>query len=260
MMHTYAVLLLLLLPVTLAAQYSETIASGRPGQSIPSTTVGRGVYQVETGLNLDWTQEGGGRTSDLVETTEIRIGLLEHLELSALIAGASDEMPAGTGFRRDRGISDTQLGARYNFFEQDGWRPSLGLQGRVLLTAQDEDFRREDPGAAFIVSAEWSLTDLLALTLNLNQVWTGDNARTTAYAATLGFNLSDRWSAFTELYGLLSDGFTVDVDGGFAYLVNDHVLLDASAGWDGMPGQRSYYADFGISFRLDTRALRAAGR
>ena len=245
-------LILSLLSGVVSAQYSEQIVSGRPGQSINAATVGRGVYQVQTGLNLDWTRAGRGSLFDLTETTDIRIGILERLELSALIAGAAEESavpPAGT--RRDRGISDTQVGGRYLFLENEGWRPAIALRGHALLRAQDEAFRRERVGANFILAADWAVTDLLAFTANLSRTWPGDGTRSDDYVGTLGFNLSDRWSSFVEIYGTLTGVATANYDGGFAYLVNDNLGLDLSVGWDGDYGERSYFLDFGISFRVD---------
>ncbi len=245
--------LFFLLPVFLIAQYRPTIVSGRPGQSIGALTVGRGVYQVQTGLNLDWAGTSDDRLTQVTETTDLRIGLSERFELSALIAGASAEVATPTGRRYDRGFSDTQVGGRYSFFEQDGWRPTLAVRGHVLLTLQDEDFRRRNPGANVIVVAEWGLTDLLALTANLSRTWTGDDSRSTDYITTLGFALSDRWSSFVEVYGGLSGEVTANYDGGFAYLVADDLSLDLSAGWDGGDGINSYFLDFGVSFRFVSR-------
>ena len=248
--------LLALVPTYASAQYSETIVSGRPGQSLGALTVGKDVYQVETGLNINWVGKGNEKVRNLAEITDIRIGLSERLELSALIQGSGVESIVATGTRYDRGISDTQLGGRFNFLQNDGWRPDLALQGRVLLRVQDEAFRRDALGSDFILAAEWGLTDLLGLTLNLNQTWPGDQTQQTAYAVTFNFSLTDRLSSFAEVYGGLSDGPTVDYDGGVAYLIDDHVQLDASVGWDSTDEQQSYYLDFGISFRLDGRVLR----
>ena len=245
-------LILSLLSGVVSAQYSEQIVSGRPGQSINAATVGRGVYQFQTGLNLDWTRADRGSLFDLTETTDIRIGILERLELSALIAGAADEMAvAPDRTRRDRGISDTQIGGRYLFLENEGWRPAIALRGHALLRAQDEAFRRERVGANLILAADWAVTDLLAFTANLSRTWPGDGTRSDDYVGTLGFNLSDHWSSFVEIYGTLTGVATANYDGGFAYLVNDNFGLDLSVGWDGDYGERSYFLDFGISFRVD---------
>ena len=251
-MRHWFTLSFLLFSGLLSAQYGERIVSGRPGQSINAATVGRGVYQVQTGLNLDWTHAGSGTLFDLTETTDIRIGILERLELSALIAGAADEVVvAPDRTRRDRGINDTQIGGRYLFLENDGWRPALAVRGHALLRAQGEDFRRERVGANLILAADWAVTDLLAFTANLSRTWPGDGSRADDYVGTLGFNLSDRWSSFVEVYGTLTGVATANYDGGFAYLVNDNLGLDLSVGWDGDYGERSYFLDFGVSFRVD---------
>ena len=244
--------LFLLLPLLVTAQYSPTIVSGRPGQSFGAATVGRGVYQMQTGLNLQYVGSGSNKLLTTTETTDLRIGVLERFEISALIAGAAVEEPTLTGSRYDRGFSDTQIGGRYLFFEQSGWRPTLSVRSHALLTLQDENFRREKVGALITVIAEWSLNDLFSVTTNLGRIWTGEGTRSTDYVLTLGQSLSDRWSSFVEVYGSLSE-FTTNYDGGFAYLLTDDVQLDASAGFDGVGDPDSYFFDFGISFRFVAR-------
>ncbi len=248
--------LFLLLPVLLAAQYRPTIVTGRPGQAIGGLTVGRQVYQVQTGLNINWVGEDPNQVSNLTETTVLRVGLLKHLEASGVFAAGSREFTTGNGRRRVSGVTNTQLGLRYNLLQNDGWRPSMAVQGRALLTAQSEEFRRDNTGATFIVSAGWSLTDLLSLTTNLNRSWSGNNTRSTGYVTTLGFSLSEKWSSFVELYGSLSDDFTTNYDGGIAYLISDDLAVDLSGGWDGTSDLNSYFINFGLSFRIDGRELK----
>ena len=259
-MHRLYAGLFFLLPALLQAQYAPTIASGRPGQAINTATVGRGVYQVETGLTLGWEGSGTQQVRDIAETTILRIGILERLEVSGAVIGSAVESPAPDGSSWDRGISDTELGVRYSFLDNDGWVPALVLDGAVLLRAQDEEFRRDNTGARFIVSADWGLTEATSLTINLNRAWVGDGTRNTGYAVSLGFALSDRLGSFIEAYGDLSKPATAYFDGGFAYLIGDHVQLDASAGWEGTQGVPSYYLDFGVSFRIDGRVLRERRR
>ena len=258
-MRLLASFLLSLLPTLLLAQYSPTIASGRPGQSINTQTVGRNVYQVETGLTLGWEGSGNQKVRDIAETTILRVGILERLELSGAIIGSALESVAPGSNSWDRGISATELGGRYSFLDNDGWVPALVLDGAALLRVQDEAFRRDNTGARFIVSADWGLTEATNLTVNLNRTWVGDGTRNTGYALSLGFGLSDRLGSFIEAYGDLSKPATAYFDGGFAYLVGDHVQLDASAGWEGTQGVPSYYLDFGVSFRIDGRVLRERG-
>ncbi|MGB3801969.1 MAG: transporter [Lewinella sp.] len=252
-MHNLGFLLFLLFPTLLIGQYRPTIVTGRPGQSIGGLTVGRQVYQLQTGLNVNWIGEGTDKRTNLTETTVIRVGLLNHLEVSGVIAGASVESVGNGRTTRDRGISNTQLGLRYNFLQNAGWRPSLSVQGRALLTAQDEAFRRDHTGANFIVSAGWSLTSATGITVNLNRAWSGNNTRSTGYTTALGFSLGENWSSFLEVYGSLNDEVTANFDGGFGRLIGDNLLLDVSAGWQGQDGIPDYFVDFGLSFRIDGR-------
>ncbi len=246
-------------PMLLPAQYSPTIASGRPGQAINTQTVGRGVYQVETGLTLGWERNNSQKLRDIAETTILRIGILDRLEVSGAVIGAAVESRALSGRNSwDRGISDTEVGARYSFLDNDGWVPALVVDGAALLRAQDEEFRRDNTGARFIVSADWGLTEATTLTINLNRTWVGDGTAGTGYAVSLGFSLSDRLGSFVEVYGDLSKPATAYFDGGFAYLIGNHVALDSSVGWEGTDGVPSYYLDFGVSFRIDGRVLRGS--
>ncbi|WP_420459678.1 transporter [Neolewinella sp.] len=249
--------ILLLLPTLLFAQYQPTIASGRPGVAINTQTVGRGVYQVETGMTLGWEEVGSQKVRDITESTILRIGILERLEVSGAVIGSAVESRVFSGRNSwDRGISATELGGRYSFLDNEGWVPALVLDAAALLRAQDEEFQRDHTGARFIVSADWGLTEATNLTVNLNRTWVGDGTRNTGYVVSFGLSLSDRLGSFVEAYGDLSKPATAYFDGGFAYLIGNHVQLDAAVGWEGTNGVPSYYLDFGVSFRIDGRVLR----
>ncbi|WP_116125758.1 transporter [Lewinella sp. IMCC34183] len=252
MQHVY-VFGLLALPALLAGQYSETINSGRPGQSIGAVPVGRDIYQLETGLSINWIGEGGNQIADYAETTTIRVGVLERLEVNVDVSGASVLAPADGPNHRDRGINNTEIGIRYQVFEQRGWRPALAVQGHLLLTAQDEDFRRPRTGSSFTLIADWEFSEALLVTANLLRSYNGDGTQNTEYVTTLGMELSDRWSTYMEVYGALSETVTANYDGGFAFLIADDVAADVSAGWQGQDGLNDYFLDFGISFRINGR-------
>lgn len=53
-------------------------------------------------------------------------------------------------------------------------------------------------------------------------------------------------------YGQLDD-FSTNYNGGFSYLVNPDLQLDASAGWQGSESLTDWFVDAGFSWRTNWR-------
>ena len=240
------------LPLHAMAQYQETIQSGRPGKNIGGLTLGKQVVQLQTGYTFNQVGEGRSATDIHSNTTVLRFGLLEKIELSGLIRWRQDQIDSDV--RRD-GISNSQIGGRINLIENQGWLPTIGIQGRALLTAQSKPFRRKNTGSRFILATGNRIDDKLSLVTNWGLGWSGnDNEQEPVYFynVVLPYHITDKLGTFLEMYGNLND-FTANFDGGFSYLISNDFQLDASAGWQGQNGIANWFVDAGISFRIDWR-------
>lgn len=250
----FIIVLVILLPFAASAQYGETIRTARPGQAIGGYTLGSKVFQVQSGISYNEFEDESNNQTTWLNNNVFRLGIWEKFEISAVVNYRWDDTETATGNRLSQGISNTQIGARYNILEASGAIPAIGIQGRVLLKAQSEVYRREKIGTRFILAAGNRITDWMSYTTNFGLIWRGDGQGPDGtYVLNLAFGLTDKIGTFVEVYGITNDPFTTNFDTGFSYLVNKDFQLDISAGWQGNENIDDWFVDAGVSFRFDWR-------
>ncbi len=246
-------MLLILFSIPLFSQFNSTIRSGRPGQAIGPYTVGEKVFQIQTGLNINTVKFAPTETKTLLHNTVLRYGILEKLELSSVINWQYDKISSPLEDGTMAGISNTQIGMRYNFLERNGAIPAVGLQGRLLLNAQHDEYQRENLGAQFILATGNKISDQFALITNWLVTWAGNGEDPQfSFVINVPISITEKIGAFVEVYGNL-DEFEADYDAGFSYLITDDIQLDFSAGLQGNDHTDDWFIDFGISWRFHKR-------
>lgn len=247
---------LFLFQTDLKAQFAEKIRTGRPGQSIGAYAVGKNVFQLQAGGNLSnfYLSDSENISDDKVfaGTAVLRYGLTEKLEVSAVGTYRNNDL-FGAESNEQSGISNTQIGLRYNILQNKGIIPAVGLQGRLLLRAQSDDFQRDNTGAKVILATGNKLTDNLSLTTNLGFTWAGNGGPAkTNYSAILSVSLGEKWSTFAEIYGSF-DVFSTNFDTGLAYFCTPDLKFDISAGLYGRNSLNYLFLDAGLSWRWHKR-------
>ena len=256
---------LILLTITLStqcfAQYSETIASDRPGQAIGATTTGSRVLQVQAGIAQTGSTLGQYSTQDFSTEVNLRYGIRERLELNTLIDFQHRySSTIGSPFSLFQGL---KTGVRYHIYTGEGLIPSIGIQGRINFPNLFDGIK------SFVtptiqLSLSQALGEKLGLTTNwgLEQGTKGDRLNA-FYIINLGYTLNGKWSCFIENYGNYYRGsFFTYFDAGFGYLLNNNLLLDISGGLGAnraLPNQTANLTSFlslGISARGKHKKLR----
>ena len=242
-----------IMPMIMLGQYAENIRTGRPGQSIGAFTVGEDVFQVQSGVTYTNFQDALGGPDDTYEFSNVfRLGIWEKFELSGVVRYRSEEFAFPTR-NRISGVSSTQIGARYNITGRRGALPAIGIQGRLLLRLQQEEFRRANLGTQLALAAGNRITDWMSYGTNLALLWPGNGTGPVElYTFALGFSLTDRISSMVEVYGRLED-FTTNYNAGLGYLVTSDFKVDVSAGVNGSNTREYWFVDAGASFRFDWR-------
>ncbi len=243
-----------MLSQTTFAQFGKTIRTGRPGAAIGAYTVGKNVFQIQTGFNYnEYNLDKVFNSKTWISNSVFRYGVFEKLEVSGVVNFRTDETLTITGTENQFGVSNTQIGLRYNILERKGAIPAIGLQGRLLLKAQSKEYRREKLGTIFILATGNKVTDWLSVTTNWGIIWTGNGGDPTSiYVLNTSFSLTEKWGAFLEVYGSFN-AFSDNYDAGFSYLVNNDLQLDVSAGWQGQNSLVDWFIDFGVSWRWHNR-------
>ena len=238
---------------TAFGQYNETIRSGRPGQSIGPFTVGKGILQIQSGVdffgfeNKDLGSSGNG----FVHNTVVRYGIFERLEISGLFDYKNEKSKTNGSEVDLSGLSAFDLGGRYEFFEGKGAIPTIGFQMRVRLPVLSENYKIDKIAPRFFFVTGQKLSDTFTLTTNWGGSWNGVNSTGTAfYVVNLSFPISGKLGVFFENYGDLTDGdFDSRFDAGLAYLSNNDLQFDMLGGLGKNDGVSDYFVSVGLSWR-----------
>jgi hypothetical protein len=190
------------------AQTDDLINADRPGIADSSTTVHRGTFQLETGLERDDNRD----ERVLFVPTLLRYGITNDIELR--VESDTWQHVRGDG----SSWQPMSIGAKVHFREH----PSLGVIGRVF----------ENGGA-------WSGDVRLASDVDLNERWsinpnigvaTGNGSTSALAALTLQYNVSSRFNVFVD-GGAQSSPSSVLLDAGTAWVIGNNMQIDASIGW-----------------------------
>ncbi|MBB6459271.1 transporter [Flammeovirga kamogawensis] len=258
----YILITFIFFSINVKAQFSETISSDRPGQSFTATTLGRKVVQVQTGFNFSNEDSDSTPKKSQLSTTFFRLGITETFDFEALVnwrsirgdVGAKDSLFA-------QGLSNVQLGFKYQLLENNGWVPSLAFQGRLITKLVGKDYERKNVGMVYNMASYHQLKSWLSVTMNYGLVLPGESSGTDDLGiegyyvpATLNFAfaVTDKVGAFVEMYGNLNY-FRPGFDAGFSYLVTNNLMFDIYGGFNNTKVIDTWFVEGGLSYRLNWR-------
>jgi len=201
---------------------NDAINADRPGIADSSVVVGRGTFQVETGVERDHQRSDGVDQQSLSTPTLLRYGLTSALELRLEGAGyqkvrTCDSASCDTS----TGWAPVSIGAKYHFRDHS----SLGVIARAFVIHSDHatgDVR---------LAADLDLTEKWSLNPNLGAAREDDHGRLVTKALealTLQYNLTSAANVFVD-GGL--DGSNLLLDAGGAWVIGKDTQLDLSVGW-----------------------------
>lgn len=246
------IILFLFLNGMVHAQFYETIRSGRPGQSIGVSTVGQGIFQIQSGFDhfgYDNDQEGT-KGNGYLTNTGVRIGLTESFEVGAFFEYKTESATVNQITSRHQGLSNMLIGLRHQISKGDGLKPSIGFQFRLRLPLLSEYYKIDNiaPSFIFVSSQQWKKFTLIT---NLGGSWNGiDSSPTGLYTINLSCAFTNTFGAFVENYGAVTQGtFETRMDGGVAWLLTKNLQLDLFAGLGHNHGLRDYFISTGFSWR-----------
>lgn len=216
-----------------AAQNEDTINPDRPGIADGSTTVRRGVVQVETGVERDDSHDGGATQRDITTPTLLRIGISDAIELRFEGSGYEHTTPPPSN-----GWAPVSIGMKMHLQEENAaaHRPSLGVIGRLFVPSGTGDFRSDRVSGDVRLAADLDLSEQWAINPNLGVAWNGDERFAAALAAlTVQYNFSSKLNAFVD-GGLQAPeqrhgAASLLLDTGGAWVIGHRLQLDASIGW-----------------------------
>jgi hypothetical protein len=230
----------------------EELVTDRPDQTESAVVIPRHTLQVETGATVehDADVEVLGLPGTLV-----RYGISPRFELRLAWPGW---VSADTGSEEVDGLADPEVGVKLALSR----KRELALLAHLSLPAGNEDVGSPDPTPALRLSAAHELAERVGFGWNLGletgaqQVDDGSTRLLARwiYTASVGFELSDAWGTFVEVFGDLpaSDPGPAahSLDGGITWLVRPNLQLDLAAGIGLTDGAADRFATAGLSLRL----------
>ncbi|MBZ9630232.1 transporter [Salegentibacter sp. LM13S] len=250
-MKNLTTFLLLILSTYCFGQFNETIRTGRPGQSIGAFTVGSNVLQFQQGLDYFGTSEAN-LPEGFISNNVIRYGILERVELSAVIDYKYQEFELNNNTRSLEGLSNLHLGFRVNINDQKEWLPATAFQMRLKLPNISDDFGSEYLAPAMVFVANWGLPKNMSLATNWILSYSGNDPKPTGkYVINFGFPIYKQLSGFIENYGQVNQSvYQTRFDTGLGYLINNNVSVDLFAGFGDNQNVTDYFVSTGISWRV----------
>lgn len=246
-----------------AAEESFELVTDRPDQTESSVVVPRGFYQLEVGWLFTRDDEAGERTEvQEIPSSLLRVGLSRSVELRIGWSGWSDaETRTGSFEDSVDGIGDAELGVKIHLAEERGSRPETAVLLSSSVPVGDDPFTSDRFDPALRLAFAHTLSERVGLGYNLGVSWAtelgGDGDRDTLssafYTVALGVALTERWSAFCELFGDVPasapGGPANAFDAGLTYLIRDNVQLDLAAGVGLSEAADDSFVGLGLSIR-----------
>lgn len=271
----------LLLSLGVSAQITNTINSNRPGESFGAYSIGKKVFQLETGVyydkqNHELLQEvsnGFGAKLDL------RYGFFfEQLEFIGEIDYKFDSFTTPYYKINRNAFNGLRLGAKYLIY--DPWKKYV-LKENVYSWELRKKFKLRNliPAVSIYAGANFNvgvnpytfITDssispkvMLLLQQTITPRWVittniiADKFTTTypsfGYILTVTHGFNKNWSGFVESQGYKSNFYADNIiRGGAAYLLKKNLQLDASVGFNFKDTPSIFNGAIGMSWRWDKK-------
>ncbi|MEO2047480.1 MAG: transporter [Pirellulales bacterium] len=239
----------------------EPLVTDRPDFTEASSTVGRGVAQLEFGYTYLDDQGDSERTQiHSYGETLLRLGVLaDWLELRFALFPLVRQTTTGGMTDSTGGLADLYLGVKLGLTPQEGILPEMALIPQMFVPSGSNAFTsgQVEPGVNWIYS--WEINDLLSTAgstqVNRRLENSGASYVRVAQSWTLAYSLTDRLGAYTEWFSLIPNGaetFRTQsfFNGGFTFLLSDDVQWDIRAGVGLNDAADDFFTGTGLSIRL----------
>lgn len=261
-------------------QYTDQINSNRPGETMSAFSVGKSVFQVETGMYgikenhsiLNYDSNGFGLDMTL------RWGLfMEKLELIADIQYQSEKVNSALSSIDKSALKKTIFGAKYLIYDPFknhenkvniySWKANHSFKWRQLIPAvsvfaganviqSNNPFyfsnQSEISPKAILITQNHLGNGSWVFITNIIADYIGTQYPSYNYVVTLTKGFSDHWSGFIENQGIKSDFYSdAIVRVGAAYLINKDMQIDASISSSLKTTPSLLYGGIGFSWRYD---------
>ena len=254
---------ILFVPVDAYSQYLQIILQppgpivpDRPGQTNPPNVVPSGTVQLETGFSRETKNAGGIQTIDyLYNTSLVRVGLMTNCEVQLVVEYAGTRTDSSAQSSALQGFNPVSVGTKIAICPEKGVIPQTAMNVAFTLPyVGRKEFRPSFLAPSFFLLMQNTLSEEFSLGYNLGLQWDGEQPNATAvYSISPSLTVVEGLSVFVEFYGFFTEESVSDyrADMGCAYLVNDNVQVDFSAGVGLNTVAPDSFVAFGLAWRFN---------
>lgn len=261
-------------------QHTDQINSNRPGETMSAFSVGKSVFQVETGFYgikenhslLNYNANGYGLDMTL------RWGLfMEKLEMIADLQYQYEKFNSPMTSIDRSAMKKTVFGAKYLIYDPFknyekkinvySWKanhtfnwhqliPAVSVFAGANLTFSDNPYYFSPKGGispkVMLITQNHLGDGSWVFITNIIGDYIGTQYPSYNYVLTLTKGFNDHWSGFIENQGIKSDFYSdAIVRGGAAFLVDNNIQIDASISSSLKTTPSILYGGVGLSWRFD---------
>lgn len=231
----------------------DVINSNRPGFSVSPYNVGKGNFQIESGL-MGYSELLGinginGSIKSIGLDVSLRYAFNNKIEVYSGFYTRQNWYDVESIISSKFSILPIKLGASYRINEGEEFIPTMAVRGEISYYEKYNENSKTDLSLAFATQHELARNWVFITNWKVNRVFTD-----TGLGAILGITntITQDWSWFVEYFARYSNSiFDNFANVGMAYLLNDDIQLDVFGGSNLDINKTTYYLSVGISWRLD---------
>lgn len=249
------------LPATTGIGYAQNaLVADRPDFTEATSTVGRGVFQLELGYTLGNDGEGGFTTRvHSYGEPLLRVGVADRLELRIGTSAVTEVTSPSARGVSESGLEDLYLGVKLALTEQRGILPATAVLPQMTVPTGSDAFSagRTLPGVNFLYS--WDLTDRASLagSTQVNSAAGEGDKDYSEWAQSLSYGLAlgERGGLYGEWYAVLPaglDGGQAEhyLNSGLTWLATVDLQWDVRVGFGLSDAAEDVYVGAGVVLRV----------
>lgn len=248
-MTTLRILGLIALASCSAQIFAADFEFDRPSEGLSTGITPVGKVAWEQGLpTVQYSDSGEQTITRLNADMLLRTGIAKDLELRLGWDGPGWKQVKSNGQTDDEdGLGDISIGLK-KAIDLDDDKLSMALLAEAIIATGNAGFSNEEDIYSLSSAVSYQYNDLVSTAITMRYEWQDSHWAVVAVPS-LGYQIKDRWSGYSELVYRKAEGVNNEyaLGTGVMYALNDRVQLDASVGVDLNSIDRSYFSGLGLS-------------
>lgn len=248
-MTTLRILGLIALASCSAQIFAADFEFDRPGEGLGTgiTPVGKVAWEQRL-PTVQYSDSGEQMITRLNADMLLRTGIAKDLELRLGWDGPGWKQVKSNGQTDDEdGLGDISIGLK-KAIDLDDDKLSMALLAEAIIATGNAGFSNEEDIYSLSSAVSYQYNELVSTAITMRYEWQDSHWAVVAVPS-LGYQIKDRWSGYSELVYRKAEGVNNEyaLGTGVMYALNDRVQLDASVGVDLNSIDRSYFSGLGLS-------------